>query len=87
MTSTQLRCPGDVGAALTRVGHLPDQAPLIRLQYHEDEPLARGMAAALPYCDEFVDDHSLTSLTSLVSLAALLRGDSRPAVINAGAPR
>lgn len=46
------------------------------------EPLARGMVAALPYCDEFVDGHSLTSL---VSLAALLRGDSRSPVTNAGA--
>ncbi len=32
------------------------------------EPLARGMAAALPYCDRFVDGHSLGSLDALVEL-------------------
>lgn len=31
-------------------------------------PLARGMAAALPYCDHFVDGHSLASLDSLAAL-------------------
>ena len=29
-------------------------------------PLARGMAAALPYVDEFVEGHSLASLEHLV---------------------
>ena len=29
------------------------------------EPLARGMAAALPYVDEFVEGHSLASLEEL----------------------
>ncbi len=32
------------------------------------EPLARGMAAALPFVDDFVDGHSLASLESLVDL-------------------
>ena len=32
------------------------------------QPLARGMAAALPYCDRFVDGHSLGSLDALVEL-------------------
>ncbi len=33
-------------------------------------PLARGMAAALPYVDEFVDGHSLQSLEDLVKVVA-----------------
>lgn len=41
------------------------------------EPLARGMAAALPYVDDFVDGHSLASLEELV---ALLAGDRREPV-------
>ena len=32
------------------------------------EPLARGMAAALPYCDRFVDGHSLAALEQLAEL-------------------
>lgn len=36
-------------------------------------PLARGMAAALPYVDEFVEGHSLASLESL---AGILRGEA-----------
>ena len=32
------------------------------------EPLARGMAAALPYVDEFVEGHSLLSLEALADL-------------------
>jgi uncharacterized protein with von Willebrand factor type A (vWA) domain len=32
------------------------------------EPLARGMAAALPFVDAFVEGHSLDSLTSLAQL-------------------
>lgn len=34
------------------------------------EPLARGMAAALPHVDRFVEGHSAASLESLVSLIA-----------------
>jgi uncharacterized protein with von Willebrand factor type A (vWA) domain len=33
-------------------------------------PLARGMAAALPYVDEFVEGHSLGSLEQLVDVVA-----------------
>jgi uncharacterized protein with von Willebrand factor type A (vWA) domain len=33
-------------------------------------PLARGMAAALPYVDEFVEGHSLASLEELVDVVA-----------------
>ncbi len=31
-------------------------------------PLARGMAAALPYVDEFVEGHSLASLEALAKV-------------------
>ena len=34
------------------------------------EPLARGMAAALPYVDEFVEGHSLSSLEELARVVA-----------------
>ena len=34
------------------------------------EPLARGMAAALPYVDEFVEGHSLASLEHLAQVVA-----------------
>jgi uncharacterized protein len=33
-------------------------------------PLARGMAAALPHCDEFIEGHSLGSLTELARIVA-----------------
>ena len=33
-------------------------------------PLAKGMAAALPYVDEFVEGHSLNSLESLAEVLA-----------------
>lgn len=43
-------------------------------------PLARGMAAALPYCDRFVDGHSLRSLRELVNVIdeSTLRAGGRP---------
>jgi len=34
------------------------------------EPLARGMAAALPFVDEFVEGHSLDSLEELARIIA-----------------
>jgi uncharacterized protein len=34
------------------------------------EPVARGMAAALPFVDDFVDGHSLASLEALVAVVA-----------------
>jgi hypothetical protein len=33
-------------------------------------PLARGMAAALPYVDDFVEGHSLASLEHLAAVVA-----------------
>ncbi len=34
------------------------------------EPLARGMAAALPYVDQFIEGHSAASLDALVDVIA-----------------
>ena len=34
------------------------------------EPLARGMAAALPYVDRFVDGHDLAALDDLAHILA-----------------
>ena len=42
-------------------------------------PLAQGMAAALPYVDEFVEGHSLAALEALVVVLAEPRG-RRPAL-------
>jgi uncharacterized protein with von Willebrand factor type A (vWA) domain len=33
-------------------------------------PLARGMAAALPYVDEFVEGHNLNALEELVEIVS-----------------
>ena len=33
-------------------------------------PLARGMAAALPYVDDFVEGHSLASMQELAAVIA-----------------
>lgn len=37
-------------------------------------PLAQGMAAALPYVDEFVEGHSLAALETLIAVVADPRG-------------
>lgn len=42
------------------------------------EPLARAMAAALPYVDDFVGAHSLASLEELAHLLAAPRDRTRP---------
>lgn len=43
------------------------------------EPLARGMAAALPYVDQFVEGHAVTSLEELARVISTgeLRSGSR----------
>jgi len=40
-------------------------------------PLARGMAAALPYVDEFVEGHSLDALERLVTVLNQRGGTAR----------
>ena len=44
-------------------------------------PLVGGMAAALPYCDDFVSGHSYTALAEV---AAAIRGDGRPSLKGRG---
>lgn len=46
------------------------------------EPLVRGMVAALPYVDHFVDGHSMESLEALADV--LGRGDTRSRRVAAG---
>jgi uncharacterized protein with von Willebrand factor type A (vWA) domain len=41
-------------------------------------PLARGMAAALPYVDHFVEGHSLTAMEELARVISLESGATRP---------
>ena len=41
-------------------------------------PLVRGMAAALPYVDDFVEGHSLASLEALAELVAVVPDRSGP---------
>ena len=43
------------------------------------QPVARGLAAALPFVDDFVDGHSLASLEALVAVVAGERGRRQPA--------
>ena len=52
------------GAAATTPPHR------VRRGHEQVEPLARGMAAALPYVDEFVEGHSLASLEELAEVIA-----------------
>ena len=40
-------------------------------------PLARGMAAALPYIDDFVEGHSLASIEALTGLLSGVSGQRR----------
>ena len=42
------------------------------------EPLARGMAAALPYVDQFVEGHSAASLDALLGVMAVGRDEGPP---------
>jgi uncharacterized protein with von Willebrand factor type A (vWA) domain len=44
----------------------------------EYAPLARGMAAALPFVDDFVEGHSLGALEELVGVIARSGGPARP---------
>ena len=40
-------------------------------------PLARGMAAALPHVDDFVEGHSVSALQHLAAVIASEPGDGR----------
>ena len=49
-------------------------------------PLARGMAAALPFVDDFVEGHNLKSLEHLAELVLTERGTHPRAATRAGGP-
>ena len=49
-------------------------------------PLARGMAAALPYVDDFVEGHNLESLERLAELVLTERGTHPRAATRVGGP-
>ena len=49
-------------------------------------PLARGMAAALPFVDDFVEGHNLESLERLAELVLTERGTHPRAATRAGGP-
>ncbi len=53
----------------------------------EYAPLARGMAAALPYVDDFVEGHSLHALEELVGVIAEPGDSRRRRSARVGAPR
>jgi uncharacterized protein with von Willebrand factor type A (vWA) domain len=64
--------PADLAAQLARLSRLAYR--LVWVNPHRGKPgyapLAGGMAAALPYLDEFVAGHSLTALRDLVEVIA-----------------
>jgi uncharacterized protein with von Willebrand factor type A (vWA) domain len=64
--------PTDLGERMRQLAALAHRVVWVNpLRGSEDyEPLAGGMAAALPHVDEFVDGHSLRSLEALVALAS-----------------
>lgn len=59
--------PDELAEQMARLGRLAKSIIWVNpLRGSEGyEPLARGMAAALPHCDRFVDGHSLASLEAL----------------------
>jgi len=64
--------PDELGRQMARLGRLAHSIVWVNPLRASPgyEPLARGMAAALPYCDRFVDGHSLGSLEALAALVA-----------------
>lgn len=72
--------PDVLGAEMARLARVAHRIVWVNpLKASPDyAPLARGMAAALPFVDDFVDGHSLTALEELVAVIA--RSDrQRPA--------
>ena len=63
-------------ARLSRVAHRVIWVNPLKAS-RDYEPLARGMAAALPYVDEFVEGHSLASLDELAEVIRADRTNSR----------
>jgi uncharacterized protein with von Willebrand factor type A (vWA) domain len=74
---------GDPGLLADEMAHLQRTAfrliwlnPLLGLQGYQ--PLTRGMAAALPFVDDFLPANDLASLQSLAQLLTSLDLDARP---------
>lgn len=69
--------PAQVGAQMARLRRLAHRVVWVnpRKAAPNYQPLAGGIAAALPYCDAFVSGHSYTALAEL---AAAIRGDDPP---------
>ena len=66
--------PGEVAAQMPRLRRLAYRIIWVnpRKVRGDYQPLAGGMAAALPYCDAFVSGHSYTALAEV---AAAIRAD------------
>lgn len=69
--------PGQVAAQMARLRRLAHRIIWVnpRKGAPDYQPLVGGMAAALPYCDDFVSGHSYTALAEV---AAAIRGEGRP---------
>jgi uncharacterized protein with von Willebrand factor type A (vWA) domain len=72
--------PGEVAAQMARLRRLAHRIIWVnpRKAGPHYQPLAGGMAAALPYCDAFVSGHSYSALAEV---AAAIRGDG-PSSLN-----
>jgi uncharacterized protein with von Willebrand factor type A (vWA) domain len=75
--------PDDLGDAMARLARVAHRIVWVNPLKASPgyAPLARGMAAALPYVDQFVDGHSLQSLEQLAELIG--EGSGAPGI---GAP-
>lgn len=75
--------PGQVAVQMARLRRLAHRIIWVnpRKSAPDYRPLAGGMAAALPYCDDFVSGHSYTALAEV---AAAIRGDGRPSLKGRG---
>ncbi|NUU33357.1 VWA domain-containing protein [Arthrobacter sp. C9C5] len=69
--------PAQIAAQMARLRRLAHRVVWVnpRKAAPNYQPLAGGIAAALPYCDAFVSGHSYTALAEL---AAAIRGDGPP---------
>ncbi len=80
--------PDEIAAQMARLSRLAERIvwvnPLRATPGYA--PLARGMAAALPYCDDFVDGHSFSSLLDLADLLSSDRERARGSAPRRAAP-
>lgn len=75
--------PGQVAAQMARLRRLAYRIIWVnpRKAAPQYQPLVGGMAAALPYCDEFVSGHSYSALAEV---AAAIRGDGQASLKGRG---